>query len=76
MKIANVKKAHELIESYNAQMKRIKAVQSENMLINFGGFDVTVARSVEADLRMRIETNLILDLERTKSEMEALGVEL
>jgi hypothetical protein len=76
MKINQVKEAAKLIEKYNEFSSQIKSVQSGPMELNFGGYTVTIAKSVEEDLRKRIVTNLILELEKVKSQMEEIGVEL
>lgn len=76
MKINQVKEAAKLIEKYNEFSAQIKSVQSGPMELNFGGYTVTIAKSVEEDLRKRIVTNLILELEKVKSQMEEIGVEL
>ena len=76
MKINQVKEAAKLIEKYNEFSNQIKSVKSGPMELNFGGYTVTIAKSVETDLRDRIVSNLILELEKVKSQMEELGVEL
>ncbi len=76
MKINQVKEAAKLIEKYNEFSSQIKSVQSGPMELNFGGYTVSIAKKVETDLRERIVANLIIELEKVKSQMEELGVEL
>lgn len=76
MKIDQVKKAATLIDRYNEQMKQLKAVESGAMELNFAGYTVVISKSVEDDLRGRVKVNVILDLEKTKSALEELGIEL
>ena len=84
MKIADAKKAGELIGKYNETADKLKSVRTKSVILAFGDEEAprrdwlafTLAETVADELRERTINSLILEMEKLKEQLVALGVEL
>lgn len=84
MKISNFSKVSATVEKYNQLATRLAMVSAGEVMISFGDanapsrewFTVAATTKVAEELRERVRSSIILEMEKLKSELEELGVEL
>lgn len=88
MKIASFKEVSKKVDAYNALADQLKRVRTDALFLCFGDMvesepeaarkwlKYKLSATTEAELRERMISSIILEMEKIKSALEELGVEL